>query len=61
MYLDDSEVSIDLLKYYVINEIEKTGDMSEGIMIFKYKDIEIVGKYNDGDYPAEIISINGEL
>ena len=56
-YRNDKQVNNELLKVYVEKEIETWGDMIDGLIEFKYENIIIKGKYNDGDYPAEIVSI----
>lgn len=57
-YLNDKQVSNEILKLYVEKEIETWGDMIEGLIEFKYENIIITGRYNKGDYPAEILSIS---
>jgi hypothetical protein len=59
-YLEDGEVTTDLLKIYVETEIETWGDMIKGLIEFKYENTIIVGRYNNGDYPAEILSITNK-
>ena len=56
-YRKDKQVNNELLKVYAEKEIETWGDMVDGLIEFKYENIIIKGKYNNGDYPAEIVSI----
>jgi hypothetical protein len=57
-YLNDKQVTNEILKIYAEKEIETWGDMRKGLIEFKYKNTIIIGKYNKGDYPAEILSIS---
>lgn len=57
-YLNDKQVTNEILKLYAEKEIESWGDMVDGLIEFNYEGIIITGKYNKGDYPAEILSIS---
>ena len=57
-YLNDKEVTNEILKIYAEKEIETWGDMVDGLIKFNYKSVTIIGKYNEGDYPAEIVNIS---
>lgn len=57
-YLNDEQVTNEILKIYAEKEIESWGDMVEGLIEFNYESTIIIGKYNEGDYPAEIVSIS---
>ena len=35
--------------------------MIKGLIEFKYENTIIVGRYNNGDYPAEILSITNKF
>ncbi len=56
-YLTDKQVTDKLLKVYAEKEIETWGDMVEGLIEFKYENIIIKGKYNEGYYLAEIVGV----
>lgn len=56
-FLIDNIVTEDLLKLYVIREVESWGNLTNFPIYFRYEKTELVGKYNNNDYPAEILEI----
>ena len=58
-FLQDGEITDEILKVYCVGEIESWGDMCDGKdIVFKYGEKTIIGYWDDdAEYPAVIKSI----